>query len=200
MEKSELITQTKLAFDFIQKLYFEVSYLIKEMEGLLAEEKEEFVFGRTSGYQVSARSSNGLDPFLINYWMFKKLAVFFVPKEFTHLEKGQTVTRFEDHPKIIYVRIVLDDKDISQPTIYFGVLEDFAKKGGKSWPEKIEQIMASIDYNESKFILDREDINYEDAYVTFKGKLAHVHLYDIYTGEDVAKKLVAPALKMFRGA
>ena len=42
MNKSELIAQTRLAFEFIQKLYFEISYLIKEMEGLLAEEEEEF--------------------------------------------------------------------------------------------------------------------------------------------------------------
>jgi len=45
MEKTELITQTQLAFDFIQKLYFEVSYLIKEVEGQLAQEEEGFMLG-----------------------------------------------------------------------------------------------------------------------------------------------------------
>jgi len=34
-DKSEVIHQTTLAFDFIQKLYLEVSYLIKEIEGIL---------------------------------------------------------------------------------------------------------------------------------------------------------------------
>jgi hypothetical protein len=197
MEKSELITQTKLAFDFIQKLYFEVSYLIKEIEGLLAEEEEKFVFGRTSGYAVAARSSNALDSFSVNYWMYKKLAVFFIPAASTHLVKGQTVTHFEDHPKILYVRIILADKDLAQPIIYFGVLKDFVKKG-KTWPEKIEHLIGSIEYNESKVFNGEDDIHFEDANVIFNGKLSHIHLYDINTGEEVAKKLVAPALRLFR--
>jgi len=38
-----LIEQTKLAFDFIQKLFLEVSYMIKEAEAIYREEPEEFV-------------------------------------------------------------------------------------------------------------------------------------------------------------
>ena len=49
MDRSEIVQQTKLAFDFIQKLYFEVSYLIKEIEGLFAEEEEGFILCRPSG-------------------------------------------------------------------------------------------------------------------------------------------------------
>jgi hypothetical protein len=62
MEKKGLIEQTRLAFDFIQKLYLEASYLVKEIEGQLAEEEEQFVFGRSGGYAVTARSSTGLEP------------------------------------------------------------------------------------------------------------------------------------------
>ena len=43
MNKDKLIKQTENAFEFVQKLYFECSYLIKELEGLLAEEKENFI-------------------------------------------------------------------------------------------------------------------------------------------------------------
>ena len=46
IEKSDLPKQTKLAFDFIQKLYLEISYMIKEIEGLLYEQEEKFVIGR----------------------------------------------------------------------------------------------------------------------------------------------------------
>lgn len=52
MEKAEIVTQTKRAFDFIQKLYLEVSYLFKEVEGLLGETDEHFIIGRLGGYGV----------------------------------------------------------------------------------------------------------------------------------------------------
>lgn len=197
MNKTELVTQTKLAFDFVQKLYFEVSYLIKEVEGILAEQDEEFIFGRASGYAVTARSSNGLEPGLVNYWMYKKLAVMFVPSDSTKLSAGQTNTRFEDHPKIIYLRIILDDQDIAEPMIYFGVLKDFVSKGEK-WPVKIEQIMTSIEYNESKVFKDRKHIDYEDANYSFKGSLSQINLYDINTSEDIVEKIISPVLKQFR--
>ena len=49
MSSQNLIRQTKNAFEYIQKLYLESSYLIKEMEGLLKEEEENFIIGRPSG-------------------------------------------------------------------------------------------------------------------------------------------------------
>jgi hypothetical protein len=196
MNKPELISQTKLAFDYIQKLYFEVSYLIKEVEGLLSEEAEEFVIGRGSGYAVTARSSSGLDPALVNLWMYKKFAVFFIPKANTHLVKGQTITHFEGNPKIFYMRIVLDDKDIPEPSIYCGVLKDFKKK--KPPMVKIEQAMTTIEYNENKVFSDYGNIEYADPLVSFKGKLARTNLFDINTSEDIGKKLIEPALKLFR--
>ena len=198
MNKHELTSQTKLAFDYIQKLYFEVSYLIKEMEGLLSEEKEEFVFGRASGYAVTARSSNGLEPANVNLWMYKKLAVFFIPKANTHLVKGQTITRFEDNPKILYMRVILDDKDIPEPLIYCGVLKDFKKKKKSAWPEKIEQYMANLEYYENKVFADYENIDYGDNNVSFKGKLARSNLFDINTSENIVDKLITPSLVLFR--
>lgn len=198
MEKSELITQTNLAFDFVQKLYFEVSYLIKEIEGLLAqEEKEEFILGQASGYAVAARSSNGLDPALVNLWMYKKLSVFFVPKSGTQRVNGQTITKFEDNPKIIYVRIVLHDKDFPEPTIFIGVLCDFKKKP-KYKHEKIEPLMTAIEYNENKVFSDYENIDYEDGNVSFKGKLIRRNLYDLNTSDDIVEKLLKPGLALFR--
>ncbi len=40
---SELATQTRNAFDFVQKIYFELSYLIKEVEGLLQQQDDNFI-------------------------------------------------------------------------------------------------------------------------------------------------------------
>ncbi len=197
MNKTELVIQTKRAFDFIQKLYFEVSYLIKEMEGLLAEEDEKFIMGRPAGYMVSARSSNGLEPLLVNYWMFKKISTFFIPESSTKIVTGITNTHFEENPRVIYVRIVLNDKDIPEPTIYSGVLSDFLLKNNKALP-KFEKLMAHMEYNETKVFSNGDVIDYEDTYIKFKGKLFHIDLYDIKTSKDIAEKIIAPTLKLYR--
>ena len=117
MEKKEVIQQTALAFDFIQKLYFEVSYLIKEIEGLLAEENERFIIGRPSGYAITSRNSSGLEPFLVNLWPLKKMSVCFIPEEQTKINGGVTNTTFDKNLKIIYLRIILSEKEISEPYI-----------------------------------------------------------------------------------
>jgi hypothetical protein len=131
--------------------------------------------------------------------MYKKVAIFFIPSNSTKLIKGQTITPFQDLQKIIYVRIILDDKDISQPTIYYGVLKDFVKKD-TAWPQKMEQLMAWLEYAETKVFHDVKDIRFEDVNIKFSGNLNSIHLYDINSSEDVSKKLVAPLMKMFRAA
>ena len=55
VDNAHLVEQTNLVFDFLQKLYLEVSYLIKEIEGILYGEEEKFIIGRPSGYSISAR-------------------------------------------------------------------------------------------------------------------------------------------------
>ena len=87
MNKKEIIEQTILAFDLIQKLYLEVSYLIKEVEGLLGEEEENFQIGRIGGYAVTAPSSLGLEVNNVNQWLMRKMAVSFIAKKYT-LRRG----------------------------------------------------------------------------------------------------------------
>ncbi|MCK5099062.1 MAG: hypothetical protein KAR45_13225, partial [Desulfobacteraceae bacterium] len=60
--KTEIAKQIKNAFEFIQKLYNESSYLVKEIEGQLSESEYKFQILRPSGYSISARSSTGLEP------------------------------------------------------------------------------------------------------------------------------------------
>jgi hypothetical protein len=60
-----------------------VSHPIKEMEGLLNEEDEEFIIGRLSGYGISKRSSTGLEANNVALWLMKTFAVFFVPQKMT---------------------------------------------------------------------------------------------------------------------
>ena len=77
--KKQVTEQCKLAFDFVQKLFLEVSYFIKEVEGLLLEES--FIIGRPKGYQISARSSLGLEPVSVNMWLLRRFAVFFAERD-----------------------------------------------------------------------------------------------------------------------
>lgn len=196
---SDIIQQTAVAFDFIQKLYFEVSYMIKEIEGILGEEEEKFVTGKPSGYGISVRSSTGLESNNVLFWMYKKFAVFFVPEDKTRLEKSQTVTDLVDDLKVLYLRIVLNDKSIAEPTVYFGVLYDIRKKTEAKWFNKFEYFMGHIQYNDNKIFKNPENITYEDATVSFKGKLIKNNLYDINDSKTIYDKLVKPSLLLYRG-
>ncbi len=195
-DKNEIIKQCSLAFDFIQKLYLEVSYLIKEIEGILGE--HEFVIGRPSGYQISVRSSSNLEPYGVNLWLFKKFGVFFAPKDKIALEKGQTKLPIEKPAKVIYVRVILSDITHSEPTIYSGVLYDIQKQTEARWPIKFEQAMQHIEYNDEKIFKNNfKHIDFEDAYFRIKGELIKNNLLDINNGETIRDLIVMPSLKLY---
>jgi hypothetical protein len=197
MNKHEIVEQTNLAYDFLQKLYLETSYLIKEVEGLLSKEDEEFIIGRPSGYSITSYRSAGLESVNIDLWLLRKMAVFFVPRTSTLEKGGQTFTAIDDKAKVIYMKIVLNSKNISEPTIYTGILNNFQKKG-KAFPEKVEQLMSHIEYKEAQVFKDPLLIDYEDGYLSFKGNLFAEKLFDINSGEDVIKKIVFPVVQMYR--
>lgn len=198
MNKQQIVQQTRLAFDFLEKLYFEVSYLIKEVEGLLADEEEEFVIGRPAGYAITTRSSQGLETANVHLWPLRKLAVFFVPKGDTRMTGGTTNTKLEG-TKVLYLRIVLDDKDLAEPSIYFGVLYGFKKKNAEGQtPTKFEHLMGSLEYGEARVFGNPEAIEYEDSRVRFRGRLLRANLYDITNSEQIASQIIAPALSTFR--
>jgi hypothetical protein len=199
INKSEIIEQTNLAFDFIQKMYLEVSYLIKEIEGILHEEDEKFIIGRPAGYGISARSSTGLESTNVNLWLLRKFAVFFVPEDNTKLERGQTITQMEENLKVLYLRILLSDKSITEPAVYTGVLYNIEKKPQAKWVKKFENVMGNIiEYNDSKIFQNIEKINYEDAYVTFQGKLIKTNLYEINNSETILERIIKPSLELYR--
>ncbi|MBW8042231.1 MAG: hypothetical protein FVQ85_19835 [Planctomycetes bacterium] len=199
INKSEIIEQTNLAFDFIQKIYLEVSYLIKEIEGILHEEDEKFIIGRPAGYGISARSSTGLESTNVNLWLLRKFAVFFVPEDNTKLERGQTITQIEENLKVLYLRILLSDKSITEPAVYTGVLYNIEKKPQAKWIKKYENVMGNIiEYNDSKIFQNIEKINYEDAYVTFQGKLIKTNLFEINNSETILERIIKPSLELYR--
>ena len=98
---NDLIEQTTNAFDFVQKLYFEISYLIKEIEGQLQQEPEIFLIGRPTGYAVTTKTSTGLEPVNVEQWLSKSFTVFFCPDNLTKINRGYTITRFRDDLKLL---------------------------------------------------------------------------------------------------
>ncbi len=198
INKSEIIEQTNLAFDFIQKLYLEVSYLIKEIEGILHEEEEKFIIGRPAGYGISARSSTGLESTNVNLWLLRKFAVFFVPEDKTKIERGQTITRIDENLKILYLRIVLIDKNINEPAVYSGLLYKIQNKPQAKWIRKFENIMGHLEYNGKKFFKNVEKISYEDVYIKLQGKLIKNNLFEINDSETILKKIIEPSLELYR--
>jgi len=149
MSKAEIAKQIKNAFDFIQKLYNESSYLVKEIEGQLAESEHRFQFLKTSGYAISGRSSNGLEPNNVNFWLLRKFGVAFVEDTKTKSKKGQNFTEINKDLKVIYIRIILDDKNETEPQLIFGVFYEIEKH--KDWIKKFENLMGNFEYVEKLF-------------------------------------------------
>lgn len=130
--------QTKNALDFLQKLYFEISYLIKEIEGILQQEEEEFIIGRPSGYGITTRTSVGLEPINVELWLSKTFTVFFCPKEKIKTDGGQTKTLFRDDLKLLILDIELMGKNTEAPRILAGCLRNISCKR----PTKIKKFEA----------------------------------------------------------
>jgi len=198
VDKSKLIEQTNLAFDFVDKLYLEISYLIKEAEAMYNEEPEKFLIGKPGGYQVSVRSSSGLEAMNVNLWLFRKFAVYFVPEEKTEVKGGQRSTSFSDKLKVIYIRFVLQDRSANEPTVFSGVLYNIKNKRKDKWPEKFDHCMGHFEYIADKLFQHPSKIDYDDAYVSLNGKLLQMNLYDINNSEDIREQIVKPSLDLFR--
>jgi len=197
MKKHEIVKQTKIAFDFLDKLYTELSYLIKEIEGLLAEEQEEFQIGRPGGYQVTTRKSSSLDASNVKLWSLNMMSVFFAPKEHIRRTGGTTTTRFVDGLKIIYMRIVVDEPNIEEPYIDIGILYDIRGKG-KSTVNKVEHLMNHIEYRYQNILFGGKQVDYEDGFARFRGQFFRVNLFDINNSEEIQNVLLEPVLALYR--
>ena len=198
IDKSGIIEQTNLAFDFIQKLHLEVSYLIKEVEAMLSEEEESFIIGKPSGYGISTRSSTGLETNNVNLWVMRRFAVCFIPEAQTKIAGGQSVTELHDELRILYLRFVLNGKNITEPAVYSGVLRDI-KTGPRGQKfKKFENFMGHFEYVNDRLFENPEDINYEDGTLSIKGELAKVNLYDVNNSEAIRTKIVEPSLALYR--
>lgn len=195
MEKTNVVEQTKLAFDFIQRLYLETSYFMKEVEGILQQEDEEFRILKPAGYAISAFRSVGLESALVEQWFIRKGAVFFVAKEDTELVRGQTVTKVKPNLKLIVLRFVLYDKDLDAPEVWGGVVSGIVQKKEYS---KFEYHIWKFVYHEKKIFRDTVETTYEDGECSFKVNLFRRPLYEISNAEDIQREIVEPVLAIYR--
>ena len=191
--KSEMVVQIKNAFDFIQKLYNESSYLLKEIEGQLSESG--FQILKPSGYSVSARSSTGLEQNNVNLWLLRKFAIGFVEKYESEQSTSQPTTEINDQLRVLYFKITLDEKGLSEPKLIFGVLYDIKKF--KDWVKKFENLMGQFEYIDNKLFAKFPDVDYEDGTFKIKGKFKKVNLLDINSSDELIEKVINPALKLY---
>ena len=196
--KNENVEQSSLAINFVEKLYLESSYLIKEIAGILNEEEEKFVIGKSGGSGISSMSSRGLEPNNVKLWLLKKFSVFFVPEEKTVIRGGTTITKIDKDLKVLYLRIVLYDKTVKEPTVYSGALYNIEMKLENKFISKFEHVMTNLEYNENKVFKDIKKINYENIYIKTKGELIKNNLFEITDSETIVKKIIKPSLELYR--
>lgn len=194
-KKSEIANQIKNAFDFIQKLYNESSYLIKEIEGQLSESKYRFQMLRPGGYSVTARSSSGLEPNNVNLWLLRKFAVGFVEESSTDLIKGQNFTEINEYLRVLYFRITLDDKNETEPKLVFGVFYDI--KQFKDWIKKFENLMGHFEYIDNRLYAKFPNVDYKDSTLQIKGKFKTVNLLEIDSSNELIEKVINPAIRLY---
>jgi len=193
----ELAEQYQNAFEFVQKVFYETSYLIKEIEGILQQEEEQFVIGRPSGYQVTTRTSTGLESINVEYWQPKTFTIFFCPRNRITSEGGITRTVFHDSLKLLIVHIELLGKNLTTPKILCGCLEKITCKK----PEKIkkfENIFVKFAYQPQRIFGSFPNVSYTDTDCSFEGTFFEEPLFSINSSDDVMKKLVQRMLHVYR--
>jgi hypothetical protein len=198
VDKKELIEQTNLAFDFIQKLYLETSYLIREIEVSLHEEDEVFVIGKPGGYSVSARRSSGLESASVSLWLLRKYSVFFAPENKTEKRGGSHIVPIDETLRVLYLRIVLNDKDLNEPAVYSGILRNIGTQNQAKAITCFEHMLNHLEYNDDKIFKHIEKIDYEDGRIRIQGELIKNNLFEINNSEDIKEKIIDPSLKLFR--
>jgi len=189
--KAEIIGQINSAFSFIQKLFNESSYLIKEIEGQLGESEYRFQILRPSGYGISSRSSIGLESNNVNLWLLRKYSVAFAEE----IKMNKNITEINESLKILYFRIILNDNDIKEPEILFGVFYDIVKN--KDSVKKFEHLMGGFEYVDYKLFSKFPNVEYEDNTFKIRGKFKKVNLLDINSSDDLMKRIIKPSIKLY---
>ncbi len=194
-KKSEVAKQISNAFEFIQKLYYESSYLIKEIEGQLGESEYGFQILKPGGYGVSTRSSTGLETNNVNLWLTRKFAVAFVKGSIDESKRSKRISEISEQLRVLYFRVVLDDKKVTEPQLIFGVLNDI--QSVKNEITKFENLMNHLQYVDDNLFNKFPDVDFEDGTFKTKGKFKKVNLLEINSSSDLIEKVITPVIKLY---
>lgn len=191
----DILEQTKNALDFIRKLHLEISYLFREIESMLLREIERFLILKPGGYQITARTSNGLEPIFVDLWMTKDFSIFFAPESLIEESKSITVTRPKENLKVMFFQIKILNGKFSEPKLYYGFVNNIKLKKEHN---KIEQMVGEFTYSTNRIFQNPPNINFESGYWSFKGKFRQVTLFSIEDSEHLRKTVIIPALRLYR--
>lgn len=195
MNEKEISVQIKNAYGLLEKMFFEIANLIKEIEGNLIEQDEQFIIGRTTGYGMTTRGSAGLESSNIPNWLIRKIAVFFVPEAIATKSSGITTTPCKKDLKVIIVYFDLDHKDKGTPQIYFGILKNFEYK--KKDYSKFEKFMWLFPERGETMFKELKG-RYSDNYFAFDKHIIQSSLLEINNSKTVKSKIIDPILKLYR--
>ncbi len=199
---NQLVEHTHIAFEYVERIYEEVATLVREVETLLAETPDRFVIGRPSGYGISTRGSTGIEPRNVTRWLMRQFAVCFIPEDRAKMDKGQTATKLTPELRVLYLRFILDGYDrclfdghpLKEPTVLFGVLHDISSRKRK----KFENVMADLEYSESKLFKALPAVEMDEAYFKLRGHLQRLALFSLTDAAAVGRLLVEPLLAQYR--
>ncbi len=100
---------------------------------------------------------------------------------------------------MVYLRVILRDEKLAEPTVYAGALYNIQKAPDTGWPTKFEQAMQHIEYNDEKiFKGDLRRLEYRDSKIMLRGDLLSMPLFDINDSEAIVEKLVKPCLELHK--
>ena len=119
----------------------------------------------------------------------------FVEESNTELKKGQNITEINENLKVLYFRIILDDKNQTEPGLIFGVFYDIRKF--KDLVKKFEHLMGTFEYSDNKIFAKLPNVDYEDGTFKIKGKFKKVNLLEITSSKDLIEKVINPAIKLY---
>jgi len=128
--------------------------------------------------------------------LLRKFAVAFVEDSDTELKRGQNYTEINESLKVLYFRIILDDKNIKEPQLLFGIFYEIEKF--KDWVKKFENLLAAFEYSDNKLFTKFPNIDYEDGTFKLKGKFSKIDLLEINSSSELVEKVINPAIKLYK--
>lgn len=114
----------------------------------------------------------------------------------TELKKGQNFTEINAELKVLYFRIILEDKNESEPKLIFGIFHSIKKN--KEFIKKFENLMGYFEYTDNKLFSKFPEIDYEDGNFKIKGSFKKVNLLDINSSDELIEKVIKPIIKLYK--